>query len=140
MNKRFQNNVINKNVADAIRDAEMLLCENSSMLQKIREKDDFEYESGSGEDVYQRLLNHKRLIPVFTYRPWNKWTRSLGVFDGDSIHLNLYKLDSLSHDELVGLLLHEYAHECGFKHGNNWPSEHKNKFSVPYFLSEGRWL
>jgi hypothetical protein len=84
-----------------------------------------------------KLLTFREPLPIFTYRPWNQLTRAIGYYDGKAIHLNLRKLPSLSIKELVSNLVHEHAHYAGFTHGNNFPSEHKNQFSVPYFLSQG---
>ena len=140
---KFQNNVINKNVAAAIIDAERLLHPDSKMMQELKLKNDFKYNSGTGVEVYNRVINCDVVAPVFTYRPF--WFRSkvLGYADGKAIYLNLYKLDKLNHAELVGLLLHEWLHlGPKFGHGNNYKTKDKVNFSVNYFVSEnvGKWL
>lgn len=131
---RFKNNVIDKNVAHAIKEVESLLTPDSTMIKDLSAKNDFQYESGGM--VHLVLLEQRQPIPVFTYRPWNPWTKAIGYFDGKAIHINITKLDKFDFKELCGLLLHEYAHYCGFKHGNNFKTEHKCKYSVPYYLSE----
>lgn len=139
---KFQNNVINKNVAAAIVDAERLLRPESKMMQELRLKNDFKYNSGTGEEVYNKIVNCDVIAPVFTYRPF--WFRSkvLGYADGKAIYLNLYKLDKLNHTEVVGLCLHEYLHMAGFNHKSNFKTQDKVLYSVPYFVSEGisRWI
>jgi len=132
---RFQNNVIHRNIAHAIVHAERLLEADSPMIKELQHKYDWAYNSGSSAEVICKLLEERDLVCVFTYRPWNPFTKSMGYFDGKAIHININKLDSFDFSELVGLLLHEYAHYCGFMHGNNFKTDHKCKFSVPYYLS-----
>lgn len=139
---RFQNNVISKKVADAVISAERLFYPESLMMNEIINKNDFKFKSGSGNEIYSKILHSKVVAPVFTYRPKWPWTKALGYSGNGAIHLNVYKLDALSHADLVGLLCHEYLHEVGFSHGNNYKTAEKVKFSVNYFVSEniGRWL
>lgn len=132
---RFQVNVIGKEVIDAAREAEGLLDPNSAMMNDIFLKTDWKYDSGKGVDIRDNLLKEREAIKIFTYRPVNPWTRAIGYFDGKAIHINIRKLPGMKHSDLVGLLLHEYAHYCGYKHGNNWPSADKKLHSVPYWLS-----
>lgn len=134
--KRFQNNVICPNIAKAIKESEILLDPDSMMMKNIRKKDDFKYKSGSGEEVYIKLRQQRDLVPVFTYRPWWAWSKALGYYDGKAIHINILKLENLDHAQLVGLLCHEYAHHCGFKHGTNLKTKNKVLYSVPYFISQ----
>jgi hypothetical protein len=39
-------------------------------------------------------------------------------------------------------ICHEYGHLCGFGHGNNYKTNYKCEWSLPYYLSENvsRWL
>jgi hypothetical protein len=131
---RFKNCVIDKNIAHAIKEVEKLLSPDSKMIKELSGKKDFKY--NSGKDVSSRLLEERQPISVFTYRPWNPWTKSMGYFDGKAIHINITKLNSFDFQELCGLLLHEYAHYCGFFHGNNFKTQEKCLYSVPYYLSE----
>ena len=142
MVRRFQNNVINKDVAFAVTIAEKLFHPDSFMMQEIKVKDDFKFESGKGIDVYVRILTCQTVAPIFTYKPKWIFTKALGYSDGKAIHLNLRKLDGLELTELVGLLAHEYLHLVGLGHGNNFPSKDKDLFSVNYFVSSNvsRWL
>ena len=131
---RFRNNIIDRNVAHAIKEVEKLLTPDSTMIKELSGKKDFKYNSGN--DVHLVLLQEREPIPVFTYRPWNPWTKAMGYFDGKAIHINITKLDTFDFKELCGLLLHEYAHYCNFMHGNNFKTQEKCLYSVPYYLSE----
>lgn len=132
---RFRNCVIDKDIAKAIIEANALLSEKSPMIEQIKLKNDFKYNSGTGEEVAKKLLEKTEPVSVFIYRPWNKWTSALGYFDGKSIYVNVRKLP-MNHFDLVGLLLHEYSHYAGFNHANNYKTNEKVMFSVPYFISE----
>ena len=140
--KRFKNNVISQDVAFAIMVAEKMLSEDSMMMRELQNKNDFKYNSGSGIEVYNKILACTVIAPVFTYRPKLPWSKAMGYSDGKAIHLNLRKLDGLNLPELVGLLAHEAAHICGFSHGSNFKNKEKVNHSVPYFISENiqRWL
>jgi hypothetical protein len=131
----FRNNVISKDVAAAIVVADKLLLRSSAMMADIYVKNDWKYDSGSGPDVIESLLADKEPVPVFTYKSLNPWTSALGYSDGKAIYLNIRKLGAMSHNDLVGLLLHELAHYKGFSHGNNFKTEDKVLYSVPYWLS-----
>lgn len=140
---RFKNNTIHAKIDEAIRDAEALLDPRSPMVFEIYTKFDFEFNSGHPVQIISKLLASKEpVVNIFTYRPFNPWTSAIGYFDGKDIHINVRKLPYLSHVDLVANLCHEYAHACGFTHGNNYKTEYKCKHSVPYFISEnvGRWL
>jgi predicted SprT family Zn-dependent metalloprotease len=110
------------------------------MANDLTMKTDWKY--GTKGDVLKTLLQEREPIHLFTYRPWNPFTKAIGYFDGKDIHININKLPRLSNSDLVGLLLHEYAHYCGFTHGNNYKTEEKCLYSVPYYLSENveKWL
>jgi hypothetical protein len=142
MNKRFQNNVIDKKVAQAITEAERLLQKESDLILNVTLKNDFKYNSGLGENVAMELLKERPPLPVFTYTPWNPWSRAIGYFDGKAMYLNLRKLPSMSIEEIAANLIHEYSHYAGFRHGSNYKTREKCLYSVPYFLSSntGKWL
>lgn len=139
---RFLNNVHDKKVAEAIKDAERILAADSIMYKELMNKHDWKYDSGTSTEICLKLALVKNPLPVFTYKPFNPWTSAIGYFDGKAIHINSRKLPALSHRDVVANLVHEYAHYSGFKHGNNYPSKDKNLFSVPYYLSSNiaRWL
>lgn len=139
---RFQNNVIDKNVTQAIIAAENLFSPLSPMMQAIQKKNDFKFNSGSGEEIFQKIMNHRQSLPVFTYRPKWRFSKAIGYYDGRAMHINLYKLPGMSHADIVANLCHEKLHHIGFSHGNNWKTEEKCLFSVPYFASENitKWL
>lgn len=140
--KRFKNNVISKKVAEAIIVAERLLLSDSAMISELQGKDDFRFNSGNGFEICHKILACTVVAPVFTYRPKWRFSKAIGMTQNGAIHLNIYKLEALSHVELTGLLVHEYFHMCNFGHGNNYKTAEKVKFSVPYFASENisRWL
>ena len=143
---RYKNNVLNKKVADAISVATDLFEPTSRMIHEIRSKDDWKYNSGTGKEVALRLTIPGAAVDVFTYRPKNPFTRAIGNFNGKEIQLNLYALSWLTEEQLIGLLLHERAHFCGFNHGSGWFANYKTadkcQYSVPYFLSENvaKWI
>ena len=139
---RFRNCIINANVAHAIVQVEKLLSEDSQMIKELSQKNDFKFESGSGESVVKKLLAQREPINVYSYRPWNPLTRAIGYYDGKYIHLNIKAIENFDFNDLCGLLLHEYSHYAGFKHGNNFKTEEKCLKSVPYFLSDNvsRWV
>ena len=139
---RFKNNTLNKEISLAIKIAESLLNPNSPMIKELLKKDDFKFNSGSGSEVVLRLLAQREVINVFTYRSKLPWSKALGYFDGKAIYINVRKLPGLDLIELASLILHEYAHYCGMNHGNNFKTQEKALFSVPYFISENvhRWI
>lgn len=134
--KRFRNCVIDKNIAHAIVQAEKLLDIDSPMIKHLQSKNDWRYDSGTSGEVICKLLEERDPINVYTYRPWNPFTKAIGYFDGKAIHLNVKVIENFDYDKVVGLILHEYAHYCGFHHGNNFKTEEKCKYSVPYYLSD----
>jgi hypothetical protein len=106
-------------------------------------KNNKESETCYGRDASARLRNGPMNIKVFTYRPLNPFTRAIAMTDGDgSIHFNIYKVNKLSTADLVSTICHEYGHLCGFGHGNNYKTNYKCEWSLPYYLSENvsRWL
>lgn len=139
---RFDNRTIDAKIDIACFEASKLLTAMSKMMLEIEDKNDFKYESGKGQEVYKNLLITRQPIKVFTYRPFNPWTSAIGYFDGESIHINIRKLPLMSIVDITANLLHEYAHYCGYSHGNNYKTKEKCLYSVPYWISEniGRWL
>jgi len=142
MNTRFYNMTTQQKISDAIKIAEGLLAYNSKMLIEISKKDDFKFNSGKGSEVALALHTERSLVKVFTYKPFYRWSAAIGYFDGESIHVNIRKLPAMDAVDVASNLLHEYSHMAGFSHGNNYPSEYKNNFSVPYFISSNflKWI
>lgn len=136
---RFINNTFDLNVNRAIENANKLLTLYSKMANDITLKTDWKY--GINGDVLKTLLQEREPIVIYTYRPWNPWTKAIGYFDGKSIHINIKRMP-MDTVELTGLLLHEYSHYCGYTHGNNYKTDEKCLYSVPYYLSENveKWL
>ena len=141
MNK-FINNTINQNIKEAICLATDLLTHESKMIDDVMNKNDFKYNSGTGEEVAQKLLRPLPPIKVNTYRPWNPWTKAIGYYDGTGIYINVRALEWMTVTDITANLIHEYSHYAGFGHGNNYKTNDKVLFSVPYYLSENisRWL
>ena len=131
---KFLNKTDMVSIDAAIVDAQILLRSDSQMIEDIYQKKDWQYDSGTPADIILKLVQNREPIDVYYYKPLYPWSSALGYFDGEAIHINYRKI--LNHSVLVGLLLHEYAHYCGFKHGNNYKSKHKTLYSVPYWLSE----
>lgn len=139
---RFINTGKDEKVDCAIKKANELLMAESIMIKAIKNKNDFEYGSGLGAAVALNLVSSRDPIDVKTYKPLYPFSKALGYYDGESIWINMRKMHAMSESDLVGLLLHEYAHYCKFMHGSNYKSRHKCLYSVPYFLSENAkfWL
>ena len=143
---KFQVNIISKEVKAAAMVAENLFHPCSEMMDELRVKDDFKYNSGTGSEIVSKILGFNKTIQVFSYRPRNPFTKAVGYFDGKAIHINVNKISSLTHSDLVGMLCHEYLHFVGFNHGTGWRRNYKTQdkvlYSLPYFVSEniGRWL
>jgi hypothetical protein len=130
--------------------AERLLSDTSKMMMEVVRKNDWQYGSGTGAEVHYRLLDCTAETEVSIYFPGYKFSKAVGEFDGGSIKINGYKINSFTEMFIAGLLLHEHSHKAGFHHIDpgwwgrkraNYKTENKCKYSVPYFLSEnvGRW-
>jgi hypothetical protein len=141
-NLRFQNMTAHHDIRLAVSIASNLITDESRMLAEIRTKNDFAYNSGSGLKIADNLLWKRSPVPVFLFKAVNPFSKSIGYFDGKSIHINTRSLDNLSIVQLSGLMLHEYGHYCGYGHGNNFKTKSKTETSLPYFLSENihRWI
>lgn len=140
---RFVNMTNNASLNEAAQKAEMLLEPGSKMLWELWHKDDFKYETEKNGDHYLKLIENREPVKILTYKPLWRFTSAIAMTSGDgAIHFNIYKLDKTSLASKVGTILHEYAHICGFKHGNNYRTKEKDQFSVPYYLSSNveKWL
>ena len=139
---RFRNCIISHEITHAIKQVEKLLTVDSSMIKELQSKNDWRFNSGTSGEVIVKLLEEREPINVYTYRPWNPFSKAVGYYDGKAIHINVKALESFNFEKLCGLLIHEYSHYCGFSHGNNYKTEDKCKYSVPYFLSDNitRWI
>jgi hypothetical protein len=135
MKKRFTNTTTQAKIYEAVLIAEKLLDASSPMMYEIRLKNDFKYDSGKGADIFLNLLKERPLIKVFTYKPWNRFSKAIGYSDGVSIHINIRKLPSMDVLDVVGNLVHEMCHVAGYSHGNNFKTEEKCISSVPYWCS-----
>jgi hypothetical protein len=139
---RFNNLITSPKVEEACKIADGLLHTGSGLINEISSKNDFKYDSGMGVFIALNLIKVREPIKINSYKPFYPFTKALGYFDGKEIYINIRKMEVLNINDLVGLLLHEYAHYCGYKHGNNFKSKDKCITSVPYFLSENiaKWI
>lgn len=141
---RFFNMTASKEVNDAVKLAGMQLLPYTKLFEAVSNKDDWKYDNiQNGSQVSWSLcVTERKPLPVFTYKPFNPFTKAVGYFDGKAIHINSRKLPFMTTVEIASNLIHEYAHYCGFTHGSNYKTKEKCLYSVPYFLSENlsRWL
>jgi hypothetical protein len=139
---RFRNCIISNEIDHAVKQVEKLLTPESTMIKELIGKDDFKYGAKYGADVVTKLLEYRDPINVYSYKPFNPFSSAVGYFDGKAIYISTKALNTFDFEKFCGLLLHEYAHYCGFKHGSNFPSGDKRKFSVPYYLSSNitKWV
>jgi len=131
-------------IVKAISIAERLLRGDSPMMKEIKAKNDWKYNSGSGDNVYINLRKILPPIAVKLYKSRNPWSAAIAYYDGEAIYFNTRKLSNNIVD-IVATLVHEYSHHCGFHHNSrnwwgrdtsNYKTEHKCLYSVPYWLSE----
>lgn len=141
---RFQNNTIHREIDQAIELAEDLLNMGSNLSTSLAVKNTWKYDNiKMGITVVENLIIVKRKpIQVLTYKPRIPWSMAIGGFKNGHIQINIKKLPYMTTVEIAANLLHEYAHYCGYSHGNNFKTKEKVQFSVPYFLSENvsKWI
>lgn len=148
---RFINNTNIELISNAAKKADALLDPFSGLVNDLRLKNDWKYDSGAGIRVALAMSSPAIKLNIFTYRPMNPFTSSVAHCDWNGIHFNIYKVNKLSEAFAVGILLHEAAHDRGFHHIDpgwwgkrraNYQTEEKNLYSVPYYLSENvsKWL
>lgn len=133
---RFINMTNESKITEAIKVAEKYLEADSDLMQAIRQKNDWKYDVTSGMEAFLNLYTKRDPIRVFTWRPFNPWTRAIGFYRDGEININVRKLKAMSVREIASHLLHELTHHHGFHHGNNWKTQDKVWFSLPYFVSE----
>jgi hypothetical protein len=142
MKLRFDNRTANTALNPLIKRANELLDIGSNMMLAVRYKDNFRYNSGAGLDIALKFHSCEKVAPIFFYRPKNPFTKALGYSKNGEVYLNSKKFNYFTEVDIIGLLVHEYAHVAGFSHGSNYPSTEKNNFSVPYYLSHNisKWI
>lgn len=138
--KRFIINAIDQKLLEAVIRAEALLDPKSALMMAVKQKNDWKYNAGTGDAVYQRLISQASLVPVFVVAPKRK-TSAVGYFQNGKIFIYTTYLETATVEELVATLLHEWAHHQGFNHSSafgtsNFKTKHKCLYSVPYWLSE----
>ncbi len=135
--KRFTLQAINQNLVKAKEIAESLLTANSKMMTDLAYKSDWAYPPiYSGQALVNLLIQEREPVAITTYRPWYWRSPVIAYHQSGVIHFNDRKFYQLDHISMTGTLLHEYAHYCGLSHGNNYKTNHKVQFSVPYYISE----
>ena len=160
---RFRNEVVihgsRLTVIDvAIDKANELLDINSEMVNHCIEKKDWKYGVQSGAEVAVKLGRNDLIVPIQLYYARNPRSAQTAAWDGKRIGINGYWLSELDYirdrnhyNVILGAIIHEWAHACGFHHQDsgiwgyfkrNYWSEHKSKHSVPYHLSDniGLWV
>lgn len=142
---RYRNCIIGKELSHPIQIAESLLTPYSLMTKELQKNAGI-FKYNTPDNFLELLLQKKEPISVFTYRPKNPWSKAVGYYSSGKIHLNIRKLPEMDKLDLIGFLLHEYAHYSGLHHGTgplrNYITEDKLKYSVPYYLSENvkKWI
>lgn len=143
--KRFNLCAISTKLEIAIDEVKYLLSPNTPMMIDISGKQDWKYNSGSGLSIHDSLLKERDVINVYIVPSKN--TKAVAYFQNGNIYIYQSYLDIATTDELIGTLLHEYAHYCGFNHNSsfgtsNFKTKAKCLYSVPYYLSENvsRWI
>lgn len=149
---RFINKTGIEKIDFAIADADRLLAPESKMMIDVFNKRDWKYDSGNSSVICYRLSMENQIpMLIGTYAPRYRNSKAIGSYSRGVLEYNKYMLPFLDHVELVGNLVHEWAHHCGFHHRDpgiwgkirqNYKTENKVKYSVPYWLSENveRWL
>jgi hypothetical protein len=114
-------------------------------MEDIVSKNDWKYNSGTGLAIRDSLLKEKDVVNVYVAP--NKNTKAVAYFQNGNIYIYQKYLDDASTTNLLGTLLHEYAHYCGFNHNSpfgtsNYKTKAKCLYSVPYYLSENavKWV
>jgi hypothetical protein len=143
--KRFNLCAVSTKLEIAMDEARYLLGYNTVMMVELLGKMDWKYNSGTGLAVHDSLLKERDVINVYVAPSKN--TKAVAYFQNGNIYIYQSYLDSCTTPELVGTLLHEYAHYCGFNHNSsfgtsNFKTKAKCLYSVPYYLSENvsRWV
>lgn len=143
---RFINNSTNRLLSEYIQDATTLLLPNSVMIADLKNKNDWRYNSGNGLNVAVKLMQAGNAVPVYVV-PKTRNTSAVAYFQNGKTFLYADYVESASQEDIVGTLLHEYAHHQGFNHFSSWgtsnyKTQEKCLYSVPYYLSSNvkKWL
>lgn len=133
---KFKNMTARTIITDAIAIAEAHLTPDSYIMTLVANKNDWKYGvKETGKEIVKKLCEDpKEPVKVFTYKPWWRFSKAIGFFDGKSIHINLYRMSDDPH-EIAKNLAHEFCHFKNYNHGSNYPSKDKDQFSLPYFVS-----
>ena len=143
--KRFNQCAISPKLELVFETARRLLNHNTLLMEDIVSKNDWKYNSGTGLAIRDSLLKEKDVVNVYVAP--NKNTKAVAYFQNGNIYIYQKYLDDASTTNLLGTLLHEYAHYCGFNHNSpfgtsNYKTKAKCLYSVPYYLSENavKWV
>lgn len=140
MEVRFFTHTVSGKLYSCIVSAELKLTENSDMIKYVRSRNDWKYNSGTGERVATELLKKRTPVSVYVVKKTRK-TSAIAYFQNGDIYLYADYLEAADEKSIVATLIHEYAHHCGFNHyssfgTSNFKTKHKVKYSVPYNLSD----
>ena len=139
--KRFQNSTVGiPKLIEAIRLAEADLEWNSDIMARVLTKNDWKYNSGTGEKVFIQLSQERNPVSVYMAKG-NPRSAALGMYSNGVITFYEHYVERATVDELRRSLRHEYAHYAGFNHfssfgRSNYKTKDKCLYSVPYWLSE----
>ena len=103
---------------------------------------DFSYTRSNNYGVAMRLaevMNDPSVtLKIRMFTPFNPFSRVIGkrYVGSNEIFINSWKIHNLTEFDIAGTIGHEFAHFCGFEHGDN--NIRKNtqlkKISVPYAI------
>lgn len=141
--KRFQNSTVGiPKLIEAIRLAEDDLIPGSPLLWELSAKNDWKYNSGTGQKVFFQLTQERPLVSVYMAKG-NPNSAALGMYSNGVITFYEHYVESATINQLRASLRHEFAHYAGFNHHSgfrgltsNYKTKDKCLYSVPYWLSE----
>jgi hypothetical protein len=133
---RFINYTGRQSIEEGITLANENFLPSSELMVAISLKDDWRFNTNmTGNEVVATLRDSRTPIAVRMYTSKNPFTKAIAYYDGTGIYFNTRKFSG-NPDSISRTLNHEWAHYCGFSHGNNTKTREKALYSVPYFISE----
>jgi hypothetical protein len=108
-------------------------CTDEAFLDLIADVEKFNHTKLSSEEVAHSLFNASYSIDIDIrgYRTWNPWSKVIGYAEGNTIFVNMRKLQDLDVYERAGNFYHEFCHLAGFSHDGNRVTPY-NLNTVPY--------
>lgn len=122
----------------------------NTLCAKIQMTEQFDMCNCPTEALGEKFKNFVfgRDIIIEIYYPKWRWSKAIGYFSKAkpfTIHVNGYKIKSMSRERLISLFMHESGHmvdnyytECECNHGDNSPKGKENTFqySLNKFVKE----